>query len=172
MLTVRGRGQHPGERPPRASEDRGAALVEFAIIAIALVTLVFGTIDLGRAYITWTSVKNAAREGAAFAERNPLAQKNGADCPNPNNIEYRAQTERGSRDTSYVVTVTATDPGGTPRPAVPGGCQLPSDSQAIVPGDHVTVRVEKSFSPISPLVAVITGGDFTISASQTVVVQG
>src|SRR3954470_12970107 len=122
----------------RGGGDEGAALVEFAIISIAMLTLVFGTIDLGRAYFTWQSVKNAAREGAAYAERNPLAQKpsTGAGCSNPDNVQYRARTEQGSVNANYVVTVT---------PGVASGCQQPSDTQAIKPGDTVTVKVATQF---------------------------
>src|SRR3954451_8039489 len=103
---------------PRARGDRGVSMVEFAVVAVTLFTIVFGTIDLGRAYFTWQSVKNSAREGAAFAERNPLSQKpsTGSGCTDPDNIDYRARTEQGSANPSYVVTVT---------PAVAGGCQQP-----------------------------------------------
>jgi len=148
----------------RGRGDSGVALVEFAIVGTVLFTIVFGTIDLGRAYLTWTSVKNAAREGAAFAERYPLAQKNVGSCANPNNVEYRAQTERGAQDASYAVTVTPA--------ANNGGCEVPSDHQSIIPGDQVKVRVSTTMTPLSPLVFFLTGGNVTIGADQSVVVQG
>jgi Flp pilus assembly protein TadG len=148
----------------RGRGEEGAALVEFAIVSVALLTLVFGVIDLGRAYFTWQSVKNAAREGAAYAERNPLAQKpSGTTCPDPDNIQYRARTEEGKPNTHYSVKVT---------PAIAGGCASPSDNQAIKPGDTVTVRVSTSFTMLTPFVSAIVGGSMTITASQQVVVQG
>jgi len=148
----------------RGRGDQGAALVEFAIASVAMLILVFGVIDLGRAYFTWQSVKNSAREGAAFAERNPLAQKpGGGNCADPDNVQYRARTEQGSVNTGYTVTVT---------PAVPNGCEQPSSTQTIQPGATVTVRVSTQFQVLTPLVAAITGSTITVAASQSVVVQG
>ncbi|MDH3606693.1 MAG: pilus assembly protein [Acidimicrobiia bacterium] len=44
--------------------DRGAAMVEFAIIAPLLLLVVFGIIEFGRAYNAQNSLTHAAREGA------------------------------------------------------------------------------------------------------------
>jgi Flp pilus assembly protein TadG len=49
-------------RPPRHNE-RGVAIVEFAIVLPLLLMLVLGTIEFGRAYNTQLSVTHAAREG-------------------------------------------------------------------------------------------------------------
>jgi Flp pilus assembly pilin Flp len=45
-------------------EDRAAAMVEFAIIAPLLFTLVFGIIDFGRAFLLYTNLTNVVRETA------------------------------------------------------------------------------------------------------------
>ena len=45
----------------------GAALVEFALAALLLVTLVMGIFEFGRAYNAWVVVTNGAREGARYA---------------------------------------------------------------------------------------------------------
>src|ERR1700754_3632535 len=45
----------------------GIAAVEFAIVAPILVTIVFGMIQLGRAFEMQTLLDTAAREGARFA---------------------------------------------------------------------------------------------------------
>jgi TadE-like protein len=52
--------------------QRGAALVEFAIALPVLVLVVFGVVDGARAFATWNKFKNAAREGAVFAQTHPL----------------------------------------------------------------------------------------------------
>ena len=44
-------------------KDRGAAMVEFAIIAPLLFLLVFGIIEFGRAYNAQNTLTHAAREG-------------------------------------------------------------------------------------------------------------
>jgi Flp pilus assembly protein TadG len=45
-------------------DERGAAMVEFAIVAPLLFVLVFGIIDYGRYFYWYARVTNAAREGA------------------------------------------------------------------------------------------------------------
>jgi Flp pilus assembly protein TadG len=49
---------HPRE------DDRGAIVVEFALILPILLILLFGIIEFGRAYNTQISLQGAAREGA------------------------------------------------------------------------------------------------------------
>ena len=44
--------------------EKGAALVEFAIVAPLLLLLVFGIIEFGRAYNAQNTLTHAAREGA------------------------------------------------------------------------------------------------------------
>jgi Flp pilus assembly protein TadG len=51
---------------PRGAEA-GAAVVEFALVAPLLLILVFGIIDLGRAYATLNQLAASAREGARVA---------------------------------------------------------------------------------------------------------
>jgi Flp pilus assembly protein TadG len=47
--------------------ERGAAAVEFALVAPLLVLLICGIIDFGRAYSTLNQLAAAAREGARIA---------------------------------------------------------------------------------------------------------
>lgn len=53
--------------------QRGQSLVEFALGAILLFTLIFGIIEFGRLIYAYSVVANAAREGARFASVNPTA---------------------------------------------------------------------------------------------------
>ena len=50
------------KKPTR--DDRGAAMVEFAIVLPLLIMLLMGIIEFGRAYNTQISIQAAAREGA------------------------------------------------------------------------------------------------------------
>jgi Flp pilus assembly protein TadG len=50
-----------------AVDQRGAALVEFALFAALLLILLFGIIDFGRALFTANNLTAAAREGARYA---------------------------------------------------------------------------------------------------------
>lgn len=52
---------------PQPADDRGAALVEFALIMPILILLVFGVIEFGRGYHTRSSLTHAAREGVRVA---------------------------------------------------------------------------------------------------------
>jgi hypothetical protein len=54
----------------RQSSRRGQTLVEFAIILPLLLLIIFGVIDLGRAFYTSVVLSNVAREGARFAALN------------------------------------------------------------------------------------------------------
>jgi Flp pilus assembly protein TadG len=47
--------------------ERGSALVEFALVSTALLMLIFGIIDFGRALYTYHLVSNAARLGTRYA---------------------------------------------------------------------------------------------------------
>lgn len=60
----------------KQSSEKGQALVEFALVAIALLLFMFIIIESGRIFWAWNTVQNAAREGARYAvtgrkERNP-----------------------------------------------------------------------------------------------------
>lgn len=152
------------KRSRRARGERGVALIEFAIGFVFLGIVVFGTVDLGRAFFTWNQVKNAAREGGAYAERDPWSQgASGVACANPENIVYRAQTENGTQRTELAVTTTRN---GTAY----SGCKTPA-SFTINPGDKIEVTVSTPFTPISPLGQAIIGSP-TIRAEVEVVVQG
>jgi hypothetical protein len=52
-------------------DDRGANLVEMALVLPLLLMLFMGIVDFGRAYYSYVTLTNAAREGARFASRFP-----------------------------------------------------------------------------------------------------
>ncbi len=64
----------------------GQAGVEFALTSLLLLTLFFGTIDLGRAVFTRTMLTNAVREAtrqATITPNYPAAIKSAADIRSP-----------------------------------------------------------------------------------------
>jgi len=83
----------------RLSTDRGAAAVEFALVAPLLLLLVMGIAEFGRAYNLQTTISGAAREGArAMALQNDPAAARAA-----------AQAAAGGlRLTSTQITVSPT----------------------------------------------------------------
>lgn len=48
-------------------QDRGAAAVEFALVAGLLLMLIFASVQLGLAYYRWQGLQAGAREGARLA---------------------------------------------------------------------------------------------------------
>lgn len=46
------------------TQKKGAAIVEFALVLPLLVMLLFGIIEMGRAFYTWSVMSEATREGA------------------------------------------------------------------------------------------------------------
>lgn len=49
------------------NEERGQAVVEFAILAPVLILLLLAMVDFGRVFEAWVVTTNAAREGARYA---------------------------------------------------------------------------------------------------------
>src|SRR4051812_46498612 len=54
-------------RTPRPARRRGSAIVEFAVVAPVLISLVLGIIEIGRVVMLAQVATNAAREGARYA---------------------------------------------------------------------------------------------------------
>ena len=48
-------------------KQRGAALVEFAIVATVFLTMIFGVVEFGRFFWTHNALRDAARKGARYA---------------------------------------------------------------------------------------------------------
>ena len=77
--------------PGRCSLRRGQSLVEFAIVLPLLMLIVFGVLDLGRAFFALVTITNAAREGARFGVTN-------INLSDGMSISERDQIEAATRD--------------------------------------------------------------------------
>ena len=63
-------------QPPTKKRERGAVIVEFALLLPILVLLVFGTIEFGRGYHSRSTLAHAARQSvrvAALGTGDPVA---------------------------------------------------------------------------------------------------
>lgn len=122
-------------------DDRGAAAVEFAIIAPLLFVLVFGIIDFGRALFTLNNLTSAVREGARFAavRENPagdaaLIQQRVNDFLSTANIGGTVPT----------ATVTVNSVGGL--------------------AESITVSIDNyTFVPLTPIATLVGLGTITMS---------
>jgi Flp pilus assembly protein TadG len=146
--------------------QRGAALVEFAIAVPVLVLIVFGVVDGARAFATWNEIKNAAREGAVYAQTHPLQWKQ--DTPAEANCA-NGDTIAGHADAESDVPITVTISYGNGATLSPNWCRTPSGSNPIPPGTRIRVEVETPFDAVTPFV-----GNFfsNVRSAVTVTVQG
>jgi Flp pilus assembly protein TadG len=147
--------------------QRGTALVEFALVLPFLAMLVFGTVDLGRAYQLQNRLKNAAREGARVAQFYPQkVVTTGASCgANGDNITDAATQEGGaggSNGFNVIVTNMNTNTAIT-------GCTV---SRTIAGGTRIRIQVTKSFNVLTPFISNFVGSPLNLKGTQEVVVQG
>lgn len=52
-------------------KERGQSMIELALTITILMVLLAGTVDLGRAFFTWLSMRDAAQEGASYGTIKP-----------------------------------------------------------------------------------------------------
>jgi Flp pilus assembly protein TadG len=115
-------------------DDRGAAVVEFAIIFPVLIILLFGMIDFGRAFFLRNNLVAAVREGARFA-----AVALAPPCSNTAPIVARTQ--------QYMTNIGGASP--TVTVANTGGCA------AGVTTNMTVSIVNYQFTPITPVFRLI-----------------
>lgn len=144
--------------PGRRRGDAGAVLVEFALLLPFLAVLVFGTIDLGRAYQLRNQVTNMAREGAFYGQFHPGR----VECPSGDDIVGEVEAESDGIDVEVEVF---RDRAGTVT-------QLTGCSGTAQPGDLLEVVVTTEMQVVTPLVGAITGQVLEIDGSADVAVQG
>ena len=148
----------------RSSRDRGASLVEFALVLPLLSMFLFGIVQFGLAYDMKQSINSAAREGARMAAI--------PDEPTPTNtgVTYAGIRSRvdstfnsvqsASVDSLTVEVVPAANPDATPiRTCTASGC-TPATSPASqspctsTPGETVVVTATKVYDFTIPFVGL------------------
>jgi hypothetical protein len=55
------------ERNVKSEGEQGQALLEFALVAVFLLIVLFGIMDFSRLFFAYATMSNGAREGARFA---------------------------------------------------------------------------------------------------------
>lgn len=149
--------------------DRGANLVEFALIAPLLFLLLFGVIEFARLIHGFTTVWTAAREGARYAT---TVGDTDSDTV-PNYLDCQAMTDvavakvAGTSLDSGDITVRYLDTGGaevadcdTNEPAPASG------GNDIDNGFNIEVTATASFDAVVPLLSVFLDG-IDLSSTQT-----
>ena len=59
------------EQKDQAKDKEGQALLEFALVAVFLVMVLFGIIDFARLFFAYATMANGAREGARYGIVHP-----------------------------------------------------------------------------------------------------
>jgi Flp pilus assembly protein TadG len=154
--------------------EKGVVLVELALALLPMCVVVFGAIDVGRAFITLDQLRNAAQAGALFARSYP-AQVN----PDPNicagagSIQYQVVNEftqsgpsgSGSLPAGYTLSVTDETTGTT----LTGCPAVGTSSTSVKSGDVVLVEVSAPFQLVTPLIGGIVGNITLHGTSQVVI---
>ena len=143
-LAVEERGDPSGRRRGVSSlrDERGAAAVEFAIVASLFFLLVFGIIDFGFGFHTWNGTANAAREGARKA----------AVDPDQAAIIARTKQSVNYLDPSRLTVSVTCSRGGAAFTGCPG-------SSSWVEGDLVRVTVDYRYQYLTPLGSMVGLGN-------------
>lgn len=112
----------------RARGERGAALLEFGIVAPMLLLLLFGIVEFGLLFGQKLDISQGAREGARLAS-----------------VNYRANTgSSGSTQTNEIVATVCA------RMEVASGTKITVDtSGGTAVGDVVTLSVETTAQPVT-----------------------
>jgi len=116
-------------RRGRFSDERGTSTLEFVVVLPCLLIVMFGIVEISRAWFTLNMVTTAAREAARAGAVAPAAS-----FPNPGTATARVNTILGTGTWSGGVTCSAS-------PCV-------TDSQ-------VNATITKTFSTVIPLLATL-----------------
>ena len=101
--------QHrPNTRP--TARDRGAAMVEMAILTPLLFLLTLGAFELGRGVWTKHTLSHVAREAARYASVRSVTSD---DPATTGKIEARAKSAATGVDTSKMTVTTTWNPSNT-----------------------------------------------------------
>ncbi len=124
-----------------ARGNRGAVLLEFALVAMLLVALATGLADAGIAFRIKHVLKIAAREGARVASVTPGLQAN-----DPVVLDVVSEILATSNVTGAAATVN------------PGGPDT---------GEPVTVEVTYTYVPLFPAAGLALGGGLELRSATT-----
>jgi Flp pilus assembly protein TadG len=126
--------------------ERGQAIVEFAFTALIFFTIIFGVVDLGRAIFEYNILASSAREGARMAIVHYYTDSD---------VTNRVVQSSAGFINSGDVTIN------------PSGSRTCTSD----PCPSVTVSVQHTFTPVTPLIGTLIGGSITLRASSTMVVE-
>jgi hypothetical protein len=88
-------------------------MVEFALVLPLVLLVLFGMIDLGKAFNYWNDETHLANEGARFAAVNNSPQKDGSGNPIPGSLNAAIKNQADSQELRDKVNVLICFPTGS-----------------------------------------------------------
>lgn len=147
----------------RERREAGASIVELALIAPVMVLLVFGVLDLARAYQLSIRAENAAREGATYAQVRP----NDIECDDVTDVWDRVDAEGGiTTHPGFRLDVFGQDDSGGWTPIDPRCGSTVADVD-----ERVRVEVTVTYDVMTPIVASVVGDTIDLTGTAEVRVQ-
>lgn len=149
-------------RPP--SRQRGAAMIEFAIVASLLLSLLLAIVDFGQLFWTNLTMQHAVREGARYAVTGqsglaPLPTSPTARC-DAALAKIREQAMGLYERTSARAVFKTVAPDGTIRTLGAGTCYGA--------GQIIIVQVDAAARVWTPILAsLFSGGEYRFSVATT-----
>ncbi len=143
-------------------EQRGAALVEFALTLPFLVLLIMGAFDLGWAVYINNSLAVAAREGA----RKSIVGVSSTGGPTVTNDMICNQARRGLQGLTLNCIAGAPTDNTTPGIFINPGAMSDRGTGTVV---QVTVRYK--YVPITPVISPMVPSGLMLSSSASMVVE-
>jgi Flp pilus assembly protein TadG len=134
---------------PKIRDERGASIIETALVSMLLLLMIGGTIDLGGAFQNFIIITNAAREGARMAARVP--------CKADNRALLRAAIVQAVINEAANSNLTLADGNVTIDPDPVGG-------PCAEPGEPIEVLVTV---PYQTLLGALWGGAATINVANS-----
>ena len=122
--------------------ESGQSLVEFVGFVTALLIILGGVLEIGRAYFAYVAIENGAGEGALFAAYHPTwidDTVSGGEQPEFENIVYRTTHESPSGIVDWSLARVSVD--------------QPSPLEV---GQPITVSVTYSHSLLTPFINIIS----------------
>nr|HID14178.1 hypothetical protein [Anaerolineae bacterium] len=144
------------ENPPIERCSQGQGLVEFALILPLLLLLVMGIIEFGYVFTVYSSLFNAAREGARYGVVNPK------DVPG---IVHRAEEKIFLADPAAVDITVAYDSGP--------GTSVFTDTAQVQVGDRVLVHLTYDLPTLTPAIQpIVSALHIETEAARTIATLG
>jgi Flp pilus assembly protein TadG len=150
----------------RLADDHGAALIEFALLLPFLAVMIFGTVDLGRAFALRNRLTNMAREAAFYGQYHPYNVTQYHATNNPTGCSTSMQRAAQREDPGLTnITLTVTD--AATGAAITNACDATATT-----GLRIRVRVSAPMTVYTPFANVAVGESVVVAAVTEVVVQG